>query len=125
MTSRHEAEVISLLAPVSLSHQTVNQIVHEVEKGLAAKQETKTVQAQDAADNGTLKALRKTPYVVVMGDSLLYKESGREVHHDSLYRLTFHEGSQKVLKKNGQPAKNRRELKNSVTFSSTDRESVF
>lgn len=125
MTSRHEAEVISLLTPVSLSHQTVNQIVHEIGKELDAKQETAAVRAQDAVDNGTLKALRKAPYVIVMGDALLYKESGREVHHASLYRLTIHEGSQQVLKKNGQPAKNRRELKNPVTFSSTDRENVF
>lgn len=125
MTARHEAEIISLLTPVSLSHQAVNQIVHEVGKELAAKQETEAVQAQDAFYNGTVKSRRKARYVIVTGDALLYKESGREVHHASLYRLTIHEGSRQVLKKNGQAAKNRRELINAVTFSSTKRENVF
>ncbi|GBG94890.1 hypothetical protein LFYK43_13490 [Ligilactobacillus salitolerans] len=125
MTNRHEAEVFSLLTPVTLSHQAVNQIVHVTGAQIKAQKESEAVQAQDAIETSQLTKRRQVPYLVVTGDALLFKECGNLVRHGSLHRVTVHEGSQKLLKRDGQPVKQRKELINAKTFSGTDREAVF
>lgn len=121
MTTRHEAAVFSLLTPVTLSHQAVSRIVHEVGQELAEKQEAKTVQDEESLRDNTAKPAQQSKYIVVTGDALVYKQSSPGAKRGFLYRYTVHEGSRQIRKANGKPAKNRRELKNAVNFSSTDR----
>lgn len=125
MTNRHEAEIFSLLLPVTLSHQAINRLVRATGNELKVKQEDQTVRAQTALEHDALDQLKQVPSLVVTADALLYKEGGQEVQHASLHRVTIHEGSQKIKKQNGRPAKKRRELKEPMTFSATDRETAF